>query len=79
MFIDYYVTNGSGFSRSGTITGVIDSAANTVNFTDVSVEDLGGTTAGISFSLAITSNQLELTAVITSGVWNGVVGIRPLG
>jgi hypothetical protein len=78
VFIDYYVTNGSSHSRSGTITGVINSSANTVNFTDTSVDDLGGDTSGIAFSLAITSNQLELTAVITAGTWTGVVGIRSL-
>ena len=79
MFIDYYVKNGSSAYRSGTITGVVDSSANTVSFTEVSVDDLGGATSGIAFSLAITSNQLELTAVITAGTWDGVVGIRSLG
>jgi hypothetical protein len=79
VFIDYYVKNGSNAYRSGTITGVVNSSANTVSFTEVSVDDLGGTTSGIAFSLAITSNQLELTAVITSGTWDGVVGIRSLG
>lgn len=76
---EYYVINtASSYYRYGQIMAVWNSTADTVEYTETSTQDLGGSTAGLTFTLAITSNNLVLTANITSGTWTIKIGVRIL-
>ena len=79
VFFDYYVINTvlSAY-RSGTITVVWNASANTVEFTDQSTNDLGGYTDGLTFSVAITSDNLELNVGISVDTWIVKIGARVL-
>jgi hypothetical protein len=72
---NYYVINTTtnGY-RYGQIMVVWNASANTVEFTDTSTEDLGSSTGGLIFTAGITSDNLELTANITSGTWTIKIG-----
>ena len=79
VFFDYYAINTTSSAyRSGTVMVVWNATANTAEFTDTSTNDLGGSTAGLIFSVAITSNNLELTATISTGTWTIKIGARVL-
>jgi hypothetical protein len=79
VFFDYYAINTTlSAYRSGTVIAVWNATANTTEFTDTSTNDLGGSTAGLTFSVAITSNNLELTATISTGTWTVKIGARVL-
>jgi hypothetical protein len=79
VFFDYYAINTTLSSyRSGTVMAVWNATANTVEFTDTSTNDLGGSTAGLTFSVAITSNNLNLTANISANTWTVKIGARVL-
>jgi hypothetical protein len=76
---DYYVINTTtnGY-RTGIVMVVWNATANTATFTDMSSEDLGSSTAGLIFSAAIISNNIELKAEITTGTWTIKIGARVL-
>ena len=79
VFFDYYVINTTLSSyRCGTIMAVWNASDNTVQFTDTSTKDLYGSTVGLTFLVAITSNNLELTASISTGTWTVKIGARIL-
>ena len=76
---EYYVVNtASSRYRYGQIMAVWNSTNDTVEFTDTSTQDLGGSTAALTFSVAILSNVLTLTANIASGTWTIKIGARIL-
>ena len=75
-FYDYYIYSSSSYYRAGTIIAVWNSTANTVEYTETSTPDLAGSTAPVVFNLSIQSNNVVLTAVISSGTWNIRLGVR---
>ena len=79
VFFDYYAINTTLSSyRCGAIMAVWNASDNTSQFTDTSTKDLYGSTAGLTFSAAITSNNLELTANISANTWTIKIGARVL-
>ena len=75
---DYCVTESGGARRVGTIMAVWNSGSDTVDYTESSTNDLGGSTTGIYFEAAIASNNFELTAKITAGTWDIKLSARLL-
>jgi hypothetical protein len=72
---NYYVINtATNGYRYGQVMVVWNATANTAEFTDTSTEDLGSSTGGLIFTANVTSNNLELTANITSGTWTIKIG-----
>ena len=76
-FYDYYVfdTSTSAY-RAGMINAVWNATANTIEYNELATNDLGGPTSGLAFSLAINSNNVVLSANITTGTWTGKVAAR---
>ena len=76
-FFEYCVieTSNSRF-RAGTLTVVWDAASGTVAITETSTQDLNGSTSGLSLSASIVSNNLILSANISSGTWSLKLGAR---
>jgi hypothetical protein len=69
-FFEYVaIETGTGARRAGTVVCVWNAAADTADYLETSTMDLGGSTTGLSFSVAIASNVLTLTANITAGTW----------
>jgi hypothetical protein len=69
-FFEYVVVDtGTGARRAGTVVSVWNATADTSDYLETSTMDLGGSTAGLSFSTAIVGNVLQLTANITAGTW----------
>lgn len=76
---EYYAINtASSRFRYGQVMVVWNSTSDTVEYTDISTQDLGGSTADLSFSVAIVSNTLTLTANISAGTWTIKIGARIL-
>jgi hypothetical protein len=76
-FFEYFVRNTvSSGSRAGNVTAVWDSGLDTVNYSETSTADMGGSTIALAFSALIVSGNLTLRANITSGTWNVSVGAR---
>jgi hypothetical protein len=74
-YFDYRVSNlSTGAFRAGTVTGVWDGTNAT--YVDRSTPDLNASTLGVSFTVTISSSNVVLTAVITTGTWNVKVGAR---
>lgn len=71
-FFDYYVKNGSNM-RIGTVMATWDGS--NVVYTDYSSADLGNTN-GIEFTVTLSSPNVQLNAIITSGTWTVQTGIR---
>jgi hypothetical protein len=71
---EYYVSNGTA-RRAGSVLSVWDNSGNSES-TDYSTPDLGGSTTGISFVTVISTGNLVLRAVVTSGTWTINVGAR---
>lgn len=61
----YRVKEGSNF-RAGKIRAVWDESTNTINFTEVSTQDIGDTSA-LTFAVVINSDNVELQAILASG------------
>ena len=62
--------------RAGTVMVVWNEDTDTVEFTDTSTSDLGGSTGDLKFDVAIVSNNVEVTAVIAGGTWTVKMGAR---
>jgi hypothetical protein len=78
-FIEYYAINtATSAYRAGTVSSVWNSTADTLVYSETSTDDLGGSTIGLTFSAAITSNNFVLTANITTGTWTIKLGTRVL-
>jgi hypothetical protein len=72
IYFDYYVYDGTNM-RMGTVMAVWVGA--TVTYTDYSTADIGDT-AGIEFTVTLSSPNIRLNAVITTGTWTVKTGIR---
>ncbi len=75
-FFDYWIKDSNGYMRAGTVMVVWNETTDTVEYTDTSTKDLGGSTAALTFTAAISSNDVQLTAVIASGTWTVAIGAR---
>jgi hypothetical protein len=77
--VEYYVINtATNAYRSGIVLIVWNSTNDTVEYTDTSTNDLGNSTIGLYFTAAISTNNLVLTANITTGTWTVKLGARLL-
>jgi hypothetical protein len=65
---DYCVTENGGAMRAGTVKVVWNNS--TAGYTDYSTTDIINSTSGISFTADISSGNVRLNAVITSGTWS---------
>jgi hypothetical protein len=70
---DYYVSDGTN-KRAGTVMTAWDNSLTV--YTEYSTPDIGGSTAGISFTTSTDGSNVFLNAVITSGTWSVKVGSR---
>jgi len=79
-FIDYYIYNSTGNSRSGTILAIWDLVGG-IEFTDTSTTDLNGSTSGFSWDLTnniFSPAYIDISANILSDSWSGKYTIRLL-
>ena len=74
MFEYVVIGNGTGYRRSGFVMAVWDNTLS--SFTDNSTPDLGGSTAPLSFRVAVLGGNVELRANATSGDWTVKVNTR---
>jgi len=76
-YFDYATKNTltSGY-RAGTVTTIWDESNETTEYNDMSTQDLGGSTIGLSFSTYILSGNLQLLANVSSGSFNLKLGAR---
>ena len=81
MIVDYVVrkTDATTGTRTGTIMAAWDGATSTVQFTDTSTRDAGGSTAGLSFRVTANGTLASLGMTVTSGTYNVTISVRPLG
>jgi len=63
------IETGTGARRAGNVTCVWNAGSDGVEYLETSTMDLGGSTTGLIFSVAIASNVLTLTANISAGTW----------
>lgn len=76
-YFDYRVEHTvSGSTRSGTV--IANWRDITTEYVDTSTPDIFGSTDGISFSVAISGANIQLTAEITSGTWDIKIGTRAI-
>ena len=64
---DYVVDDGTNY-RSGTIYAVWNATANTLEYAETSTVDIGDTSP-VTFSVAIATDTVQLTATPASGTW----------
>jgi hypothetical protein len=81
MIVDYVVrkTDATTGTRTGTIMAAWDGATSTVQYTDTSTRDAGGSTAGLSFRVTANGTLASLGFTITSGTYSVTISVRPLG
>ena len=81
MVIDYVVrkTDSTEGTRTGTILAAWDGTSTTVQFTDSSTRDAGGSTAGLTFRVSADGTDASLGFTITSGTYTVTISVRPLG
>jgi len=82
MVIDYVVrkTDGTTGTRTGTILAAWDGTSTTVQFTDSSTRDAGGSTAGLTFRVTATGTNASLGIDVTGGgTYTVTISVRPLG
>ena len=81
MVIDYVVrkTDATEGTRTGTILAAWDGTSTTVQFTDSSTRDAGGSTAGLTFRVSADGTDASLGFTITSGTYTVTISVRPLG
>jgi hypothetical protein len=81
-FFDYYCKNTlSSSSRAGNISVVWDESNNSIDYTELSTNDINGSTEHLYFSTTIEttgtySGKMVLSANISSGSWNIKAGAR---
>lgn len=71
---DYFVKGVSNQIRSGVILAAWNCSGAT--YTETSTPDLSGSTADISFTVTVASQNVNLNAVVTNGTWQIKVGTR---
>ncbi len=81
MAIDYVVrkTDATTGTRTGTILAAWDGTSQTVQFTDSSTRDAGGSTAGLTFKVTANGTDAYLGFTRTSGTYTVTISVRPLG
>jgi len=82
MAIDYVVrkTDSTTGTRTGTILAAWDGTSTTVQFTDSSTRDAGGSTAGLTFRVTADGTDASLGFTITGGgTYTVTISVRPLG
>ena len=81
MIIDYVVrkTDATTGTRTGTILAAWDGASSTVQFTDQSTRDAGGSTAGLQFKVTADGTDASLGFNVSSGTYDVTISVRPLG
>ena len=81
MVIDYVVrkTDSTTGTRTGTILAAWDGTSTTVQFTDSSTRDAGGSTVGLTFRVTADGTDASLGFTITSGTYTVTISVRPLG
>jgi hypothetical protein len=81
MVVDYVVrkTDGTTGTRTGTIMAAWDGTSSTVQYTDTSTKDAGGTTAGLAFKVTASSGVASLGFNVTSGTYTVTITVRPIG
>ncbi len=70
---DYTVTRQTGEQRSGSLIGTWKSDGSAFDLNDISTEDIVGPTTEIEFDLQYTAGNIQLTAIVTGGVWSVVL------
>lgn len=73
---DYVATEAGGAQRSGVIRANWNTTSAVYN--ETASPDLGGSTAGITFTVTYSAGIVSLNSVITSGTWSIRVGARIL-
>jgi hypothetical protein len=73
-YFDYYVTDGSGRIRCGTVMAVWNGTS--TEFTETSTKDLGGSTAAVTFTVGLSGGNVQLRAAISGDTWTIKTGIR---
>jgi hypothetical protein len=71
---EYVVYDNSGVSRAGLVISVWNST--NASFTDTSTPDLDGDTSPVRFIVTNDTTNIVLTVVVSSGIWNVLVGNR---
>jgi len=81
MIVDYVVrkTDATTGTRTGTILAAWDGASSTVQFTDQSTRDAGGSTAGLSFKVTADGTDASLGVTVSGGIYDVTISVRPLG
>jgi hypothetical protein len=81
MVIDYIVrkTDGTTGTRTGTIMAAWDGTTSTVQFTDTSTTDAGGTTSGLVFRVEANGTNASLGFTVSSGTYTVTITVRPIG
>lgn len=66
---DYVVREAGGAQRAGEIIGNWNATGSAIDYFDNSTSDIGGSTAGIEFSVVLSAGNIQLLATITAGSW----------
>jgi hypothetical protein len=66
---DYVVTKSTGERRTGSVIGTWTPTGSFVTASDVSSDDIGGSTEDLSFSVEYLSGNIRLVATPVSGTW----------
>jgi hypothetical protein len=75
-FFDYAIRGLSGERRAGVVMAIWDSSLSSVEFTDTSTPDLGGSTKSIELNVVIIGSNVTLQAVVGSSSWSLNTGVR---
>ncbi|MHA2388094.1 MAG: beta strand repeat-containing protein [Candidatus Hodarchaeales archaeon] len=63
-----YSISGLTGARTGTLTTVF--SGNSANIGDLSTDDIGGSTSGVSFNMTVVSNEAKLNVSADTGTWS---------
>lgn len=70
---DYTVIRQTGEQRSGSLIGTWKADGSAFDINDICTEDIVGSTLEIEFVLQYTAGNIQLTAVVSGGVWSVVL------
>jgi hypothetical protein len=73
-FFDYCIIESGGAKRLGTVMSTWDSSG--ASWTDTSTPDLNNSTQGCSFSVSVSSGNVNFNTSVTSGTWTIRLAIR---
>lgn len=66
---DYVARENGGAQRAGEVIGNWNAAGSAIDYFDNSTSDIGGSTAGIEFSVTLSGGNIRLFATVTTGSW----------